>query len=85
MGEAADDLWNAAFDAWMAQELDEGLCLPGTLVHETEKAVLWHVEGEDEAIWLPKSQILARDPLNITISSWLADKRGLLEDDDIEF
>lgn len=65
----------------------------GMFIHQTDAAVLFVPEGqydsnlnydEDDAVWLPKSQIdfddldyEKYDPIIIRIPEWLAEEKGL--------
>jgi RNase P/RNase MRP subunit p29 len=56
--------------------------IEGEVVHETEKAILFNVDGIEE--WVPKSQIEeedfeAGDSMTITIPEWLAKVKGWSE------
>jgi hypothetical protein len=53
--------------------------------HETERAYLVSETGnEDDAVWIPKSQIEISDPVEvgeaveITMPEWLAKERGFI-------
>lgn len=54
------------------------------LIAETEKAVLVNLDetNEDDAVWLPKSQIeinkKQKTTINITLPEWLALNKGLI-------
>jgi hypothetical protein len=58
---------------------DEHITFDGHVVHETDAAVLFHVDDEDEDFWFPLSVVeLDREGGSIMVPMWLADKRGLL-------
>ena len=46
------------------------------VVHETEKAYLISVDGNE--IWIPKSQIIEMDDSTMTIPEWLAEENDLI-------
>lgn len=49
----------------------------GAVIAETEKAYLFDI-GQDETIWLPKSQCELAESGNVmTIPKWLANKKGI--------
>lgn len=49
----------------------------GKVVRETTAAYLVDV-GEEEDIWLPKSQCEIEDDCTIIVEEWLARERGLI-------
>lgn len=49
---------------------------------ETDKAILIRVKDQPEPIWIPLSQVRKIDrpetgPATITVSAWIAEKKGL--------
>ena len=48
-----------------------------TIKHETKDAFLLDV-GEEEPMWLPKSQCKQESPNEFSLPVWLAEKKGLV-------
>lgn len=51
-------------------------------VHETEKALLYRIDGEEH--WLPKSHVLDHGDDFVVISRWLAVQKDLVDDEQVE-
>jgi len=49
----------------------------GAIKRETEKAILFEVQGGGKEIWLPKSQVELEKSGLVMIPKWLVDKHGL--------
>ena len=49
----------------------------GRMVHEVAKAFLVDIEGHDEEIWLPKSQVDWNGGSEFTIPDWLVREKDL--------
>ena len=69
-------------------DVDLNAYIEGEVVHETEKAVLFRIEGTEH--WFPKTQIVHSgkdDDVDwMYVTHWIMEKKGLQEDDgDIPF
>lgn len=50
----------------------------GTEVRRTELGILWTVEGADENVWFPLSQVeVSSDGYSLLVPRWLADEKGV--------
>ena len=94
MGDAADNLWEAEHNRLFNKDLeDEGFELKGIQAlfingkpAETDKAILWIVDDVEEPQWIPRSQILNQEADCLTVTTWLAEKKGLIDlDEQIPF
>lgn len=64
--------WEEDFDP-----VDDDLpVIPGRMVHETAKAVLWRTD-DDEQHWIPKSQIKERKRDSLTVTRWFIEQSEL--------
>jgi hypothetical protein len=56
---------------------DDGIEFTGHIVHQTDAAVLFHVDDAGEEIWFPLS-VCEVDDNSIVVPRWLARARDLL-------
>ena len=65
----------------MEREEQNFITVYGEIVKETNDAILLTIDDEDEAVWLPKSQIEyygdVGDEVEVNIPEWLADEKCL--------
>lgn len=58
------------------------ITLHGTVMRETDAAILFLDDKTDEELWLPKSQIVEQDLSTgtdiVTITEWIAKQKGLV-------
>jgi len=63
--------------------MGEGIDFDVEVVKETEKAFLLRVDGDEEEIWVPKSQVIEDGALlegetgTMTLTTWVAEQKGL--------